>query len=96
MQAIVGDPEIQQNLEDSLRELPELLRDAQVTLDSARDTFESFERVGNAAEETMGSFRRSAGNIEQFTEPLGRRSEELPYRHHVGPGRIVRRNVEQQ
>ena len=74
---IVGDPQIKQNLESALQELPQVLQDARTTLDTAQETFESFKRVGNAAERTVDSFSRSANNIEQFTEPLGRRGEEL-------------------
>lgn len=74
---IVGDPQIKQNLESALQELPQVLQDARTTLDTAQATFDSFKRVGNAAEKTVDSFSRSANNIEQFTEPLGRRGEEL-------------------
>lgn len=74
---IVGDPQLKQNLESALRQLPQVLQDASTTLDTAQATFDSFKRVGNAAERTVDSFSRSASNIEQFTEPLGRRGEEL-------------------
>ena len=74
---IVGDPQLKQNLESALQQLPQVLQDASTTLDTAQATFDSFKRVGNAAEKTVDSFSRSASNIEQFTEPLGRRGEEL-------------------
>jgi phospholipid/cholesterol/gamma-HCH transport system substrate-binding protein len=77
IRSIVGDPQIKQNLETALQELPQVLQDARTTLDTAQETFDSFKRVGNAAERTVDSFARSASNIEQFTEPLGRRGEEL-------------------
>ncbi len=77
MSALVGDPQLKENFDATLRELPQVLQDARSTLDTAQETFESFNRVGSAAERTVDSFARSANNIEQFTEPLGERGEEM-------------------
>ncbi len=84
IRAIVGDPEIRQNLEDSLKEMPELLRNAQTTLDGVQETFETFdsvgvqfERVGVSAEKAVDSFQGTVENIEQFTEPLAENGDQL-------------------
>jgi phospholipid/cholesterol/gamma-HCH transport system substrate-binding protein len=91
VRAIVGNPELRANLEQSLAELPELIAEAQAAFDSAETTFESFERVGNqfervgvAAEETVNSVQnavdsvqQTVDNLEQFTEPLAERGDEL-------------------
>lgn len=74
---IVGDPDLRKNLDASFRELPTLLQNAQKTFDSAQKTFESFERVGDSAAKTVQSFERTAGNIEQFTRPLGEQGDAL-------------------
>ena len=50
VRAIVGNPEMQQRLQETLNELPELLQEAQGTLQSADRTFESFEKAGNRFE----------------------------------------------
>ena len=91
VRSIVGNPELRENLEQSLAELPELIADAQAAFDSAQKTFESFEQVGNqfervgvAAEETVNSVQNTVNsaqqtidNLEQFTEPLAERGDEL-------------------
>ena len=50
VRAIVGNPEMQQRLQETLDNLPELLQKAQGTLQSADRTFESFEKAGNRFE----------------------------------------------
>ena len=67
---IIGDPEIKSLLEQTLGRVPTVLDDAQRTLQTAQRALESIERVGIVAE-------RSFENVEEFTEPLGKRSEEL-------------------
>lgn len=82
--AIVGNPELRQNLEQSMEELPKLIAQAQEAFDSSKETFESFQRVGKqfervgfVAEETVESAQQTFNNLEQFTEPLADRGEEL-------------------
>lgn len=91
VRSITGDPENLQNLETSLARLPEVLSDVERALESSESVFDSieragtqFERVGIAAEETvqtMNSTLSSAGrtieNLEQFTQPLAERGDEL-------------------
>jgi phospholipid/cholesterol/gamma-HCH transport system substrate-binding protein len=77
VRAIIGDPALRQNLEASLGELPAVLRDAQTTLESAEKTFQSFERVGDAAVDTVNSFQRTADNIQQITQPFADRSDQM-------------------
>ena len=79
-----GNPILRENLEKSVIKLPEVLNEAQLTLDSTRRTFESFERVGDqfekvgvAAVDTVNSAQQTVRNIEQFTEPLAQHSDQL-------------------
>ncbi len=91
VRAITGNPELRNNLERSLAELPEVLADAKAAFDSTHKTFEKFEqvgeqfeRVGVAAEDTVRSTQEAVesaqqtiSNLEQFTEPLAERGDEL-------------------
>ena len=49
VRAITGNPELRNNLERSLAELPEVLADAKAAFDSTHKTFEKFEQVGNSS-----------------------------------------------
>ena len=91
VRVIVGNPTTQQNIESSIARLPELLQSVQDTLDSTDQVFETiekagtqFERVGIAAEETVQNVNttitsagRTIKNLEQFTEPLAERGDEI-------------------
>lgn len=91
VRAIVGNPEVRDNLEKSLAQLPELLQEAQATFDSTKKTFESFERVGiqfekvgvaaeetvNSTKTTIDSVQKTVNNLERFTDPLAERGDEL-------------------
>jgi phospholipid/cholesterol/gamma-HCH transport system substrate-binding protein len=91
IRAVINDPELRENLETSIAQLPELLQEAQAAFASTQTTFQSFERVGKQFERvglvaedavvsvqtTVDSAQQSVKNIERFTDPLGRRSEEL-------------------
>jgi phospholipid/cholesterol/gamma-HCH transport system substrate-binding protein len=98
VRAIVGDPKLKASIETSMAELPELLQEARITLESTQKTFESFERAGTQFEKvgvaaegtvksaseivenakgTVDSVGRTARNLEQFTEPLAERGDEL-------------------
>ncbi len=84
VRTIVGDPEMQRNLQSSIQQLPDLLQNVQETLDSTQDAFKSFQRVGDqfeqvgiAAEDTVESVQRTFNNIEQFTTPLAEQSDEM-------------------
>ena len=47
---IVGNPALQSSIEKTANELPELLKEARVTLESTQKTFKSFERAGTQFE----------------------------------------------
>jgi len=60
VRAIIGDAEVQKDLQESLKQLPQLLSDTQATVNTAQKTFEDFDRVavrfadvGDAAEQTI-------------------------------------------
>ncbi len=91
VRVIVGNPTTQKNIESSIASLPDLLQSVQDTLDSTDQVFETiekagtqFEKVGIAAEETVknvnttiNSAGRTIKNLEQFTEPLAERGDEI-------------------
>jgi phospholipid/cholesterol/gamma-HCH transport system substrate-binding protein len=81
---IVNNPVIRENLEESVVQLPEVLKQAKETLEATTRTFDSFERVGEqfekvgeAAVDTVHSAQRTVKNVEQFTEPLATHGDEL-------------------
>ena len=81
---IVNNPVIRENLEESVVQLPEVLKQAKKTLDATTSTFdtfqrvgEQFEKVGKSAVDTVNSAQRTVKNVEQFTEPLATHGDEL-------------------
>ncbi|MAI31214.1 MAG: MlaD family protein [Rubripirellula sp.] len=81
---IVNNPVIRDNLEESVVQLPTVLKKAGETLESTKRTFDSFqrvgeqfERVGEAAVDTVKSAQRTVQNVEQFTEPLASHGDQL-------------------
>lgn len=81
---IVNNPVIRENLEESVVQLPEVLKQAKKTLDATTSTLDSFQRVGKqfekvgeAAVDTVHSAQRTVKNVEQFTEPLATHGDEL-------------------
>jgi phospholipid/cholesterol/gamma-HCH transport system substrate-binding protein len=81
---ITGDPELRARLIESLDSLPRVLNEAELALSNTKTTMKKFEEVGEAAEtaminagQTLGTFERTLGNIEQITRPFGERSNEL-------------------
>lgn len=84
VRSIIGDPNVRQNLQQSIARIPQLLEEAEQTLKSTQQTFQSFEQVGEqfekvgiAAEKTVASVGRTVDNVERFTQPLGDRGGEL-------------------
>jgi phospholipid/cholesterol/gamma-HCH transport system substrate-binding protein len=81
---IVNNPVIRENFEESVVQLPEVLKQAKETLESTKRTVDSFgrvggqfEKVGEAAVDTVHSAQRTVKNVEQFTEPLAAHGDEL-------------------
>lgn len=81
---IVNNPVIRDNLEESVVQLPVVLKKAGETLESTKRTFDSlqrvgeqFEKVGEAAVDTVQSAQRTVQNVEQFTEPLATHGDQL-------------------
>jgi phospholipid/cholesterol/gamma-HCH transport system substrate-binding protein len=67
---IMGDPAIKEGLKQTLRDLPKMLDDVELTLAQARTAMERFDRVGMKAEQNLDS-------LTQFTGPLGQKGEQL-------------------
>ncbi len=84
IRSIVGNPQLQANLETTFAQLPIVLEDVQEALGSAQNTFDRFEKVGvqfekvgeaavdtvKGARSTVESAQKAVQNIERFTDPL--------------------------
>lgn len=91
IRSIVGNPQLQANLETTIAQLPVVLEDVQQALGSAQKTFDRFERVGvqfervgeaavetvQGARTTVESAQQAVRNIETFTEPLADNGEAM-------------------
>lgn len=91
IRSIVGNPQLQANLEDTFAQLPVVLDDVRLALGSAQQTFDRFEKVGvqfervgeaavetvKGAKSTVDSAQKAVQNIEQFTEPLAANSDAI-------------------
>lgn len=67
---VVGDPQMQQDLRQSLKDFPQLVRDANATLGKANAAFDSMKLAGDRASINLS-------NLEGFTRPLGERGPQL-------------------
>lgn len=61
---LVGDPKLKGNLSDTVAKMPQLLQEAEVTLQDIKDTIGPYKAVGERAEKNLA-------NIEEFTKALG-------------------------
>lgn len=84
VRAIVGNPALKEALEASAGELPELLSEARVVLETTKTTFDSFERVGNqfervgvAAEDTVKSAKETVESAQGTIASVGRTARNL-------------------
>jgi phospholipid/cholesterol/gamma-HCH transport system substrate-binding protein len=91
VRVVTGSPQNQQSIESALSQLPRVLSNIERTLQSSESVFQTIdragtqiERVGVAAEEAVGNINNTAvsadkmiRNLEQFTEPLAARGDEL-------------------
>lgn len=60
---IVGDPQLQEDLRNGIREIPQFARDARAAAQQMQDTLTVLDR--------------NLSNLEGFTEPLGKRGEQI-------------------
>lgn len=67
---IFGDPESRMQLRDSMKDLPELIKEARAAVARSNEAFDNFGRVAKSAETTFL-------NLENFTRPLGQRGENI-------------------
>ncbi|QDS96331.1 mce related protein [Roseimaritima multifibrata] len=77
VRSLVGDPQMQQAIKDSMQEFPKVLNEAGQAFASTQRTMQSFEKVGIAAEETVNSMSQTVRNVEEITRPFAERSDEL-------------------
>jgi len=67
---IVGDPELNRNLRESLNRLPTVLNEVEQTFSEGRQAIDGVKRVTDSAE-------RNLQNLEDLTRPLGERGDQL-------------------
>ncbi|QDU54721.1 MlaD family protein [Aeoliella mucimassa] len=67
---LISDPQLQEDLTQALREIPELMTETRGTMQRAGQTLDNFDNVVASAE-------RNLKNLEGLTEPLGERGEEI-------------------
>lgn len=67
---LLGDPEINQQIRQTLAKLPALFEDAEKTLAQTRQTLDTFREVSAGAQRTLS-------NLENLTAPLADRADEL-------------------
>jgi phospholipid/cholesterol/gamma-HCH transport system substrate-binding protein len=70
MNDLVGDPEIRNNLKQTLRDVPQLFNDARNTLQQVTQSFEGIQTLAERGAKNME-------NLENFTKPLGERGPAL-------------------
>lgn len=74
---ILSDPEIRAALRESIQRLPVIMRDAEESIAKIRSAVDGIDGIGESARRAVEAVERTAGNIEQFTEPFAANSEQL-------------------
>jgi phospholipid/cholesterol/gamma-HCH transport system substrate-binding protein len=70
LNSIFDDPQMREDLRDSLKVLPQTIRNADVTLNKANAAFDSMKQASDRASLNLA-------NLENFTKPLGERGPQL-------------------
>lgn len=68
--SLVDDPQVRQDMKQSLRDFPQLVREANVSLGKANAAFDSMKQASDRAQINLS-------NLENFTRPLGERGPQL-------------------
>jgi phospholipid/cholesterol/gamma-HCH transport system substrate-binding protein len=68
--SLVDDEQTRQDMRQMMKDFPQLIRDAGVTLNKANSAFDSMQSASSRAE-------RNLTNLENFTKPLGERGPQL-------------------
>ncbi|MCP4885808.1 MAG: MlaD family protein [Rubripirellula sp.] len=77
IRSIVGDPKLQANLRRSLEQFPSLIDDAKLTLDSTKQTMQTFENAGNQFVRVGIVAEEAVGNLKEITDPLAAQSDQF-------------------
>ena len=77
IRSIVGDPKFQANLRRSIEQFPSLIDDAKLTLDSTKQTMQTFENAGNQFERVGIVAEEAVGNLKEITDPLAAQSDQF-------------------
>jgi phospholipid/cholesterol/gamma-HCH transport system substrate-binding protein len=67
---VIGDEELKESLGQALAGLPDVLNEAQTTLQSTQKTFESFERVGQQFEEVGVAAEKTVQNVDRTVDTV--------------------------
>lgn len=74
---LLNDPEIRTALKESIGRLPRIMENAETTIAKVRAAVEGIDGIGESARRAVEAVERTAGNIEQFTEPFAENSGQL-------------------
>lgn len=74
---ILSDPEIRTALRDSIQRLPRIMEDAEQSIAKIRSAVDGIGGIGESARRAVEAVERTAGNIEQFTQPFAENSDQL-------------------
>ncbi len=77
VQAILQETEMKTHLREALKRMPNLIDEAEETLEISQKTIESFEAVGNSINDTVRTVDRTVRNVERFTEPMADSGDQL-------------------
>ncbi len=77
VRSVFGSPELQKAMRDSVQQFPQVLGNAQITLQSVQKAMEKFEEVGEEAKGVVSEAKKTATNIAALTEPLAENGDEL-------------------
>lgn len=74
---VLNDPEIRMALKDSFERLPRIMENAEESIAKIREAVNGIDGIGESARRAVEAVERTAGNIEEFTEPFAANSGQL-------------------
>ena len=77
IRSLVSDPKLQADLRRSIEQFPNLMEDARSTLDSTKQTMQTFENAGNQFERVGVVAKEAVGNLKEITDPLAAQSDQF-------------------
>jgi phospholipid/cholesterol/gamma-HCH transport system substrate-binding protein len=74
---LITDPETRNALKESIARLPTIMKNADETIAKVRTAVDGIDGIGESARRAVEAVERTAGNIEEFTEPFAQNSGQL-------------------